>query len=1157
MMAARTDITVDPDAVQRTASDPGASVWVAASAGSGKTKVLTDRVLRLMLGGTPPQRILCLTFTKAAAAEMANRIHTGLGAWATQPEAALVQELANLTGETPDDEAVLAARTLFARVLDVPGGLKIQTIHSFCESLLGRFPVEARVPPHFQVMDERSAAELLRSSRDSVLGDIEDGSDLAAALSTVVGFLREEDFAALMGDLSSERGRLGQAIARDGGVEPLIDTVYERLGADPGTRDADIVAAACREDAFDGDALALAVAALSAGTEKTDQPRARAVQQWVSADPAARAVMFDTYAAQFLTQKDEPRKSLATKSVLKNAPDLADILATEQQRLLDVVNRRRAARTAAATGALLRLGAAILGAYDRAKGARVQLDYDDLIYKARDLLRTERDGFAAWVLFKLDGGLDHILIDEAQDTNPEQWEVVAALAEEFFAGLGAREVERTVFAVGDAKQSIFSFQRADPAAFRAYRDHFGGRVEAAERAWNPVDLDISFRSTGPVLRAVDAVFQQDPARRGVVEEAAALNHVPFRRGHEGLVELWPAIGPGEEPPLVWEPPKRRHVFLAPERRLATVLARRIAGWIGRESLPSRGRAVRAGDVMILLRRRGGVMEELVRALKAEGVPVAGVDRMVLTEQLAVMDLIALGRFLLLPEDDLNLATVLKGPFIGIDEETLFRLCYGRGETTLWQRLTDMAADAPEIAAARDWLGQLLARTDYLPPFELFAGVLNAETGRGGLSGWQRLIERLGPDAEDPVDEFMAQALAYERMHAPSLQGFLHWLEGGATEIKRDLEQGDRDEVRVMTVHGAKGLQAPIVILPDTMSLPQGSRGVLWGEGVPFWAPRQDLEDRVCRDLRAEALRRRDEEYRRLLYVAMTRAEDRLYVCGWHGPQRPPESCWYNLVRAGLEEIAEPAEFDFTAVGPAGWAGAGWRLADAQAAEPVGDDRTGETLVPPRTEDWMRRPPAPDPAPPQPLAPSRPALLDPPTISPLATDTEDRFQRGLLIHRLLQVLPELPTADRPAACRRYLERPAHGLDQSVQEAVAGEVLDILESPDFAPIFGADSRAEVPVIGTVTGPDGPEVISGQVDRLVVGDDGITVLDYKTARPPPETAADTAPAYLRQMAAYRAVLHGIWPGRPVRCALLWTAGPRLMTLPDELLDPFRVGT
>ena len=568
MTAARADITVDPDAAQRTASDPGASVWVAASAGSGKTKVLTDRVLRLMLGGTPPQRILCLTFTKAAAAEMANRIHTGLGAWATQPEAALVQQLVDLTGETPDDETVLAARTLFARVLDVPGGLKIQTIHSFCESLLGRFPVEARVPPHFQVMDERSAAELLRSSRDSVLADIKDGSDLAAALSTVVGFLREEDFAALMGDLSSERGRLGQAIARDGGVGPLIDTVYERLGADPGTRDADIVAAACRDDAFDGDALAVAVAALSAGTEKTDQPRARVVQQWLSADPAARAAMFDTYAAQFLTQKDEPRKSLATKSVLKNAPDLADMLATEQQRLLDVVNRRRAARTAAATGALLRLGAAILGAYDRAKGARVQLDYDDLIYKARDLLRTERDGFAAWVLFKLDGGLDHILIDEAQDTNPEQWEVVAALAEEFFAGLGAREVERTVFAVGDAKQSIFSFQRADPAAFRAYRDHFGGRVEAADRAWNPVDLDISFRSTSPVLRAVDAVFQQDPARRGVVEEAAALNHVPFRRGHEGLVELWPAIGPGEEPPLVWEPPKRRHVFLAPERRLA-------------------------------------------------------------------------------------------------------------------------------------------------------------------------------------------------------------------------------------------------------------------------------------------------------------------------------------------------------------------------------------------------------------------------------------------------------------------------------------------------------------------------------------------------------------------------------------------------------------
>ena len=1154
MTAERT--AIDPDAVQRIASSPATSVWVAASAGSGKTKVLTDRVLRLMLDGTPPQRILCLTFTKAAAAEMANRIHASLGRWTTQSETDLIRDLKQLTGETADSTTIVAARRLFARVLDVPGGLKIQTIHSFCESLLGRFPVEARVPPHFQVMDERSAAELLRASRDAVLSDISGDDDLAAALATIVGYLREEDFAALMGNLSAERGRLAQAIEGNGGVGALIDTVFARLGADPAARDSDIVGAASRDDAVDRDGLDQAAAALSTGTEKTDQPRGAILRQWLSAAPAARQASFEDYAGLFLTQNDEPRKILATKGVLSAAPQVGDILATEQDRLLDVCNRRRAAQTARATGALLQLGAAILAVYARAKAARVQLDYDDLIYKARDLLRTERDGFAAWVLFKLDGGLDHILIDEAQDTNPEQWEVVAALAEEFFAGQGARDVARTIFAVGDAKQSIFSFQRADPAAFRAYRDHFGGRVTAAEKDWKPVDLEISFRSTNAVLRAVDAVFQADPARRGVVEEEGVLRHFPFRSGHEGLVELWPAIGPAEDAALDWELPVRRHVFLAPERRLATVLARKIAEWIGRETLPSRHRPVRAGDVMILLRRRGAVMEELVRALKAAGVPVAGVDRMVLTEQLAVMDLIALGRFLLLPEDDLTLATVLKGPLIGFDENTLFRLCYARGDKSVWQRLADLAGTAPEFAAARAWLEGLLARTDYLPPFEMFAGILADRAALGPMSGWQRLIARLGPDAEDPVDEFLAQALAYERTHAPSLQGFLHWIEAGATEIKRDLEQGDRDEVRVMTVHGAKGLQAPIVILPDTMSKPQGSRGVLWGDGVPFWVPRQDLEDEVCRDLRAGEVRRRDEEYRRLLYVAMTRAEDRLYVCGWHGRQKPAVDCWYNLVRAGLQEVADPTVFDFGSIGPAGWSGDGWRLAESQTAAPKADDKVGDGQVPPRTEEWMMQPPAPEPAPPRPLAPSRPALLDPPTVSPLADGKEDRFQRGLLIHRLLQVLPDMPADGRPAACRSYLSRPAHGLPEATQAEIAAEVLDILESPEFEVIFAADSRAEVPVIGTVSGPDGPEVVSGQVDRLVVRDDEILVLDYKTNRPPPEYATETAPAYLRQMAAYRAVLRGIWPDRPVRCALLWTAEPRLMVLDDVLLDPYRVG-
>ena len=1148
---------IDPDRLQRRASDPAASVWVAASAGSGKTKVLTDRVLRLLLDGTPPQRLLCLTFTKAAAAEMANRVNRSLGDWATAPDGEMRLKLLALTGESPDADAIAKARRLFARVLDVPGGLKIQTIHSFCESLLGRFPVESGVPPHFQVMDEYTSAELIQSAQDYALAASMEDCEGRKALNRLAAILREDKFTELVQSLLANRGRLKQATGDGEDIAAAIDAVFDALNADPNASPEGIIAEACQDGAFDEAGLRRATEVLLDST-KTFQARGKVLAAWLADDPPGRADRFDGYLRTFLTQKMQVYASLLDKKGSGRDPAVVPVLEQEAERLLAVLESHRAAVTAQATAALLRLGGAMLRAYERAKDLRVQYDYDDLIYKTRDLLRTDREGFAAWVLFKLDGGLDHVLIDEAQDTNPEQWQVIAALADEFFAGLGAREVDRTVFAVGDAKQSIFSFQRADPAAFRAYRDYFSERAENAEKTWRPVDLDISFRSSAAVLQAVDAVFAKGTARDGVVESEETLRHHAFRTGQAGLVEVWPAVGPEETDAADWSPPVRRRAVLAPEQRLANLIAQQVKTWIGREPLPARNRPVRPGDIMILLRRRSQFMETLVRALKTAHVPVAGVDRMALTEQLAVMDLMALSRFLLLPEDDLTLAVVLKGPFIGFDDDDLFALCHGRGPRSLWQRLSAEADRSPRYAAARDWLGALLARTDYVPPFELLAGVLTADS-RDGQSGWQCLFERLGPEAEDPVDEFLAQALAYERTHPPSLQGFLHWLDAGATEIKRDLEQGDRDEVRVMTVHGAKGLQAPIVMMPDTMAKPRTGSEILWAEGVPLWPPTQAQANELCRTLREEAKRRDADEYRRLLYVAMTRAEDRLYVCGWHGVQRPADDCWYKLVRNGLDDVAEPFDADFSEMlGADGWQGDGLRIAEPQRAEPdAGDTTAVSEAASPSVEDWMRRAAPAEPAPPRPLAPSRPALADPPSLDPLAGTPPGRFRKGLIVHRLLQVLPDLSDAERPDACARFLARPSHGLAPEAQAGVADEVLTILAAPEFAQYFAPGSRAEVPIIGTVDGPEGPEVVSGQVDRLAVKEDYILVLDYKTSRPTPEEQGDVPGSYLRQMAAYRAVLRGIWPDRPVRCALLWTAGPRLMPLNDSLLDRYPLAT
>lgn len=1133
----------DASAAQRAAADPGASVWVAASAGSGKTKVLSDRVLSLLLSGTRPERILCLTFTRAAAAEMAMRVNNHLARWATASDAAVGDEIAALLGEAADSARLDGARRLFAQVLDVPGGLKIQTIHGFCQSLLGRFPLEAGIAPHFEVMDERSAAELMLAARDTVLVAARRGGPLADALAIVTGHIEETRFAELMTHLKADRGRIAQLVANHGGVDQVADKIHALLDVAPGLRPGDIADDACLDGAFDAAGLALAAEALKAGSEKTDQPRGHLIAQWLAAGVADRQAGFRDYTGGLLTQGGQPRARLITKRASEDAPGAEAALAVEAERLAGIMEWRRAIITAQASVALLRLGAALLEAYEAAKSALARLDYDDLILKSVALLRGNVN--AAWVLYKLDGGLDHILIDEAQDTNPVQWEVVAALANEFFAGEGARMERRTVFAVGDSKQSIFSFQGADPAAFIAMRDHFRDRAQAAEMPWREIELNWSFRSTAPVLEAVDAVFGRDPAGDGVAP--GPIQHRPVRHGHAGLVEVWPLVGPRdarERHP--WEAPLEREARDNPAARLANIIAARIESWIGREELPSKGRAIRAGDIMILVRRRDSLVDRIVRALKTRGVPVAGVDRMILSEQLAIMDLMALGDFLLLPEDDLTLAAVLKGPFIGLDDDDLFKLAHDRGTISLWRRL---AADR-RYGAAHGWLAALLARVDYIPPYELFAHVLSAPAVPGG-SGRQCIAARLGVEAQDPIEEFISLTLTHERIGPPSLQGFLHWLRASDESVKRDMEHSGRDEVCVITVHGAKGLQAPVVILPDSVAVPQKGPEILWTGGLPLWPPNRSLETARCIDTRAEANRCRDQEYRRLLYVAMTRAEDRLYICGWHGERKAPEACWYNLIAGGVEAIGEA--YEFVAGGGDGWSGDGWRLSCPQTAAPERDAvDVAERDPVSEPARWMHEPAPCEPAPPRPLAPSRTGL-EPAVASPLDGDAGARFQRGLLVHRLLQMLPDVRQDRRAAAARRYLALSVHGLDGDAKRAIAAEVMAVMADPGIAPLFGPDSRAEVPITGVIAGQKGPEAVSGQVDRLVVREHEVIVIDYKTNRPPPARQADVAEAYLRQMAAYRAVLRKIWPDRPIRCVLLWTDGPRTMSLDDTRLDRF----
>ncbi|MFV3074772.1 double-strand break repair helicase AddA [Niveispirillum fermenti] len=1166
----------DPNALQRRASDPENSVWVGASAGTGKTKVLTDRVLRLMLAGTDPSRILCLTFTKAAAAEMANRIADRLSVWAVADEDRLHANLVELTNRQPTRAEVVAARRLFARVLDTAGGMKIQTIHAFCQSLLRRFPLEAGLAPNFEVMDDRTAEELLAEAKQEVLlaGRFDPEGALAGAVSLLTGSVSEDEFNDLLAVLTAERGRLKRILDEGGGLAAAIAALRAGLDVPAGETDMTVLARACAAGAMDEPGLRRACAALATGT-KTDVERGLGIQRWLDGEASQRARGWVDYQPLYLTAEGEPRKSLMTKKPSEADPMALEILLREAARLVAVAEERRRVAVASHTAALLCLGEALLDRYQRLKDARGLLDFDDLILSASRLLQGGAAADAcAWVLFKLDGGLDHVLIDEAQDTNPEQWAVVSAIVEEFFAGLGARDDRvRTLFVVGDDKQSIFSFQRADPAEFARMRDHFGTRVRQAGRIWDPVNLTTSFRSVGAVLKAVDRVFAAGTARDGVAADGVEVQHIPFRRGMEGRVEVWPLVSPADAAdPDPWSLPLTPEQADKPVARLARTMADQIARWLADgEMLVSRGRPLRPGDIMVLVRSRDQFVGHLVRALKDRDVPVAGVDRMVLTEQMAVMDLMALARFLVLPEDDLNLAVLLKSPLVGLTEDQLFLAAHGR-PGRLWAALSQRAGQDAALAAAHAYLRDLLADTDYRAPYELFAGLLSrpcpADPDEGG-SGRRAILARLGAEAQDPLEEFLTACLLFEREHVASLQGFLHWLEASQAEVKRELDTGVGDgpgQVRIMTVHGSKGLQAPVVFLPDTMREPDKSPKILWperplpggnprdqghdpGPALPLYAPRRGMEDATAGARRAIANRRRDQEYRRLLYVALTRAEDRLIVCGWEQLRKTggPGS-WYRLVEGALEGLAEVRPFDFTGLSPAGWAGPGMVLHETQTAPvPPAPATTPVETAGIDLPAWALATAPRDPTPSRPLAPSQPDAPEPALRSPLGADDGLRFKRGNLIHTLLQVLPETDPARWADMAAAWLARPAHSLTPAQQGEIATEALRVLTDPAFAPLFAPGSRAEVPLVGLV----GDRALSGRIDRLCVTDDAVWIVDYKTNRPPPRLAADVAAIYLQQMAAYRAALSRIYPGRAVRCVLLWTDGPFAMELPDGLLD------
>jgi ATP-dependent helicase/nuclease subunit A len=1128
-----------PDAAkarQTAAADPERSVFVSANAGSGKTHVLVQRVINLLLRGEEPAKILCITFTKAAAATMATRVFDTLAKWTALDDAALDENIRLVTGKTADATQRAIARRLFANALETPGGLKVQTIHAFCTRLLHQFPFEADVAARFEVLDETATAQLLNELTLEVLleGATEPDGALGKALAAAITAAADLTFKEVIAETIGKRDLITEWTGRAGGVRQAIDELTRTFGLASGDS-----LTAVETEYFSGASIPESewpalIKIFSVGSVN-DKERADSLSAALRSTGPER---LENYLNVFCTAERKGRANVLTRRLAEANPQWTERLNAEKDRVCHLLAREFALRARDRSAALITVAAAVIERYQAEKNRRGLLDYEDLIDKTLTLLRdaSAKSTAAAWVLYKLDLGINHVLVDEAQDTSAKQWEIIKILVAEFLPG-GAREnVRRTLFAVGDEKQSIFSFQGAVPHKFAEMREHFRALHETSDVAFTIEKLDFSFRSAVGVLNAVDAVFKQAAAFEGLTADPTWTVHQALPDAVPGEVEIWELIGPDEKDAGKegWDAPFDTTSETSPSVKLAARIARTVKSWIERGTRPR--------EVLILVRQRGPMFEAVIRALKQAQIEVAGADRLVLTEHIAIMDLLVLGDALLLPDDDLALATVLKSPLFGFDDEKLYKLAYQRKgslRSVLRARIDEDAA----FGAASSALDAMAQKARTLSPFAFYAHVLGAGQGRA------RILARLGTEASDPLDEFLSLALSYEQRETPSLQGFINWIRVAQSEVKRDMEMA-RDEVRVMTVHGAKGLEAKNVILIDhTTTRPEGAHPPRLltapiANAPPdatalIWGVAKDKDAGPMAEARKRAIDATCDEYRRLLYVGLTRAEDRLVICGAKGVNKAPGGCWHDLVLSALQPLSEEAIGDDGRV---------WRFHKGDWTVPDDGPRAAEKQI--ALPSWLTTNTPPSPTTAKVLRPSDTADDGPRHITG-GGDRALALLRGSLVHRLLQSLPDIPAARRRKVADDYLVRAGGKLPAEERARLGEQVMRVLDNAGFHELFASGSRAEVPIVGMLDLGGELVPIAGQVDRLSVTQGAVLIGDFKTNRPPPGRIEEVPPSYVRQLAFYRAVLTKLYPDRPVRAALIWTEVPDLMELSAEVLE------
>lgn len=1128
---------------QLEAVQPADNIWLSASAGTGKTQVLTARVIRLLLEeGVEPENLLCITFTKAGAAEMAERINQRLASWVQLDDKSLFRDLEAI-GAASGPAARQRASELFAKVLDAPGGgLQIMTIHSFCQSLLGSFPEEAGLVPGFKPIEGPEQKDLLRHALASMVIAAEQASDdrlikdlqslsLTMGEEAAIKFLQKCAVAPdVMNEIPDGQGASAWArrlaeVTFDGPVEAMLETELT---------DEKIDRVSIRS---------IAEQNLSWGKGNPDSrggKRAQVLYDWLAMSAAHRVTHFSALHGCWSKSDGEPMVSSKGYTPTDDAyAALALELYSWTKSLTDQITR--AAYADRLASALL-VGKRFAHFYAQAKHERGVIDFDDMIRRTAALLGTSH--MAEWVRYKLDRQVDHILVDESQDTNKAQWDIIDALSDDFFSGLGSKpERVRTIFSVGDFKQAIYGFQGTAPEHYRKAGDMFEEKIEAAGSTLERLTLSQSFRSTEPILDFVNAVIDTTGAENfgitDIIEDHYSL------KSAVGSVELLSPVSAGaSDDGAANDNNDDEENWVTSEKRL---LAERLADHAKalideRPWLASQGRHLEPGDIMFLLRSRGELASLLVAQLHERGVPVAGIDRLRLAQPLVVQDLLAVIRFVLQPEDDLSLASILVSPIIGWTQDDLLQYGYrGARKVSLWQHLREQDSIVDDIQPLRD----VLDAADYITVYDFLEDILS-----GPIGARRKFVARLGTEALVPIEEMLNTALRFQQQQGGGLQSFLGWFDRGDIEIKRE-GVGSTNEVRVMTVHGAKGLQAPVVFMADTTSdpgkKPDRSAELLVDDGkrVPLLPIRSHEQSGHLLEVVEKQKLRELQEHRRLLYVAMTRAEERLIMGGSLGPSRKgeaPADSWYMALERGMLSLGCQWQSDarwgqvMRHVGSDGVVGAA--RADAKFKADVAIPR----VHPPA---WLFTEAPQESRPPRPLVPSR-IEDDDYGDAPASLAMRAAADRGKLLHAMFERITD---ASSLAAATQWLEMTVR--DPAIdKKQLISAVAAVITNPEWSVFFSPAARAEVPLAAVV----GDTVITGRVDRLVIEPGLVRLIDFKTGRSVPDDENGVIVSYLRQMAHYVAALETIFPGFVVEASLLFTHAPKLITLSAPILAPYK---